>query len=170
MINVSGFPLCSKRLQFQRAKLTEESMTIYWAAVAVAADLDDEKLTNFGGFDFNDMSDENGSKLLGRLEQFIRSGLAAKARSDQGGLSEAEVSVRAFLGANGVKVSRLKSLDDYWKAATTLWSDHIEASPKVRDIYTLRFQISKISKKQRSKKARANVSKLPAEWRAGGAR
>lgn len=167
MINISGYPLCAKRLQFLRAKLNDDGMTSYWAAVAVATDLDDEKLTKFGGFNFNDMSEDNGQKLLGRLEQFIRSGLAnRKAKSDAGNMTAAETSVRAFLGANGVKVSKLSGVDDYWTAARTLWGDKIETSPKVRDAYTLTFQINRIAKKQRSKLARENYAGLPEAWRA----
>lgn len=167
MINVSGFPLCAKRLQFQRAKLNEEAMTPYWAAVCVAFDIDDEKLVEFGGFDFNDMSEDNGRKLLGRLEQFIAAGLSAKkAKTDTGGITAAEISVRAFLGANGVKVSKLSGIDDYWTAAYALWSDEIEVKPKVRDAYTLVFQINRIAKKQRSRLARANYLNLAEDWRA----
>jgi hypothetical protein len=167
MINVSGFPLCAKRLEFQRAKLNDDGMTHYWAAVAVAIDLDDEKLTKFGGFDFNDMSEDNGRKLLGRLEQFIKAGLAnRKARSDAGDMTAAETSIRAFLGSNGVKVSKLNGIEDYWRAARILWGDLVEEKPKVRDVYTLVFQLNRIPKKQRPKTARSNVSKLPQEWRA----
>ncbi|ENN86040.1 hypothetical protein RHSP_31761 [Rhizobium freirei PRF 81] len=167
MINVSGFPLCAKRLQFQRAKLNDDGMTHYWAAVAVATDLDDEKLTKFGGFDFNDMSEDNGQKLLGRLELFIKAGLAnRKAKSGAGDMTAAETSIRAFLGSNGVKVSKLNGIEDYWRAARILWGDLVQESPKVRDVYTLVFQLNRIPKKQRPKTARANVSKLPQEWRA----
>ncbi|OCJ12497.1 hypothetical protein A6U86_05600 [Rhizobium sp. AC27/96] len=167
MINVSGFPLCAKRLQFQRAKLNDGGMTAYWAAVAVAADLDDEKLTQFGGFNFNDMSEDNGQKLLGRLEQFIRAGLAnRKAKSDVSNVTAAESSVRAFLGSNGVKVSKLNGIEDYWKAARLLWGDLVEETPKVRDVYTLVFQLVRIPKKQRPRLARKNIAALPAEWRA----
>ncbi len=166
-VNVSSFPLCAKRLQFQKAKLNDDGMTAYWAAVAVAADLDDEKLTEFGGFNFNDMSEDNGQKLLGRLEQFIREGLShRKAKSDIGNVTAAETSVRAFLGSNGVKVSKLNGIDDYWRAARILWGDLVEENPKVRDVYTLVFQLNRIPKKQRPKLARANAAALPAEWRA----
>ena len=166
-VNVASYPLCAKRLQFQRAKLNDDGMTHYWAAVAVASDLDDEKLTKFGGFDFNDMSEDNGRKLLGRLEQFIKVGLAnRKAKSDAGNMAAAEMSVRAFLGANGVKVSKLNGIEDYWRASRILWGDLVEENPKVRDVYTLVFQLKQIPKKKRPKTARANVSKLPQEWRA----
>ncbi|WP_267550328.1 hypothetical protein [Rhizobium rhizogenes] len=167
MINVSGFPLCAKRLQFQRAKLSEPAMTPYWAAVCVVFDIDDEKLVAFGGFDFNDMSEGNGQKLLGRLEQFIRAGLAnRKAKSDVSNMTAAETSVRAFLGSNGVKVSKLAGIEDYWRAARILWAELVEENPKVRDVYTLVFQLNRIPKKQRPKLARKNIEALPAEWRA----
>lgn len=168
-INVSAFPFCAKRLEWNYTDLRDPAMTKYWAAVIVAEPLEDAELAKFGGFDFSDMSDDNGNKLLGRLEQFLRQRTGKKAISDQGGMSVAEASVRAFLGANGVKVSELAGLEDYWTAATTLWPGLIETKPRIKDIYTLRFQLDRIPRKQRPKVARSNLSKLPANWNARAA-
>jgi hypothetical protein len=167
MISLAAYPLCAKRLEFQKANLNEEGFNAYWAAVSVASELNDEKLAAYGGFNFDLRTEANGYKLLGRLEQFIKGSVrqASKAKSDVGGLSEAEVSVRAFLGANGVKVSRLNGLSDFWTAAMTLWPGHVLPS-RNSEMADLRFQISKIAKKQRSKMAHMNVSALPATWRA----
>lgn len=165
-VNVSAFPFCAKRLEWNYTDLKDPAMTKYWAAVVVAEPLDDAELAKFGGFDFSDMSDENGSKLLGRLEQFLCQHNGKKALSDHGGMSTAEASVRAFLGANGVKVSKLGGLEDYWTAATTLWPGLIETKPRIKDIYTLRFQLDRIPRKQRPKVARSNLRNLPAPWNA----
>lgn len=166
MINVTSFPMCAKRLEFQRVQLDDPAMTTYWAAVNVASNISDEKLAEFGGFDFDDRSEENGLRLLSRLEKYIRQGRDVQAKSDIGGMTEAENSVRAFLGAFGVKVSRLSGIEDYWTAARILWPAGIEDRPKIKDVYTLRFQISRLSKKQRSKSARENRGKLPVQWQA----
>ncbi|MBB3411253.1 hypothetical protein FHT87_005206 [Rhizobium sp. BK316] len=167
MLNVSAYPFCAARLKFQRCNLSEEGFTKFWAAVNVATDLDDDALTEFGGFNFDDRSDENGERLLSRLELFIRTKVAGKkAKSDIGNMSSAESSVRAFLGANGVKVGKLDGIEDYWRAARILWGDRIDANPKVKDVYTLVFQLNRIPKKQRPKIARGNKSLLPNEWRA----
>jgi hypothetical protein len=169
MLNVSAYPLCASSLRHQKAALNDGSFNAYWAAVCVAEDYSDKKLAEFGGFNFDLRTEANGYKLLGRLEQFIRSKRHVKAKSDVNGMSAAEDSVRATLGAYGVKVSKLDGIGDYWKAAEILWSGKITApsrnSGRQDDIDTLRFQISQISKKQR-KVARQNIASLPSEWRA----
>lgn len=167
-VNVSSYPFCAARLNWNFTRLDDPLMKPYWAAVIVADWCDDEEMEKFGGFDFNDRSDENGQKLLARLEQFLRAGNGKKTLSASGDMSAAEASVRSYLGANGVKVSKLDGLDDYWTAALTLWPDHVERKPKVRDIYTLRFQLDRIPKKKRPKIARSNLLRLPTEWCARG--
>lgn len=166
MIDVSPYPMCAARLKFFRANLSEPSLTYYWAAVAIVADMSDKALKRFGGFNFSDKSEENGKRLLARLDQFIRNGLPKKAKSDQGGMTPAENSVRAMLGANGIKVSKLAGVDDYWTAARALWPDHVEERPRVADIYTLNFQLQKIPKKARGKLAKANLHVVQQAWRA----
>lgn len=162
MIDVSAYPACAARLRFQRTNISEEGMTLFFAAVCVADGFSDETLAKFGGFNFEDRSDENGRKLLARLEAMIGKG---RAQSTADETKEAEVSVTARLGAYGVKMSRLYTLEDYWLAATTLFgSDCIARQPKVRDIVTLHRLISAIPKKQRSKLARMNFKKLPSDW------
>lgn len=165
MIDMSPYPMCAARLKFFRANLSETGFTYYWAAVALVADIKDAALRNFGGFDFSDKSDANGKKLLARLEQFIRDGLPKKAKSDVGGMSASENSVRALLGAFGIKVSKLNGVEDYWSAARVLWPGHIDAEPKVADVFTLNFQMNRISKTKR-KIARQNIKNVRREWRA----
>jgi len=165
MINLSAYPLCAKRIEFQRADLRDPAFNAYWAAVCVAEDFSDDKLASVGGMNFDNRSEANGYVLLGRLEKLIKSSARQEAKSDNGGLSEAEVSVRAFLGANGVKVSKLNGLGDFWTAAMTLWPGFVSPDHKHEDMETLRLQISKVPKKQRPKLARKNLPGLPATWR-----
>lgn len=164
MIDIAKYPLCAKRLEFQRANLNDPAFNAYWAAVCIAEDFSDDKLANVGGMNFNNRSEANGYMLLEKLESLIKSSARAEAKSNKGGLSAAEVSVRAFLGANGIKVSKLNGLVDFWTAAITMWPGHV--SPVQSDMETLHFQINKIQKKQRSKMARKNLAGLPATWRA----
>lgn len=159
MINVSAYPLCAKKLKYQRVNLDEPTMTKFWAAVCVADDCVDEQLTDFGGFDFDDRSPANGARLLKRLEEFLvqRQQRYAKNsfRADQG--------LVAVLGANGVKTSMLKGENDYWTAAETLFPGHIKRNGGFTSLYV---QIHSIPKKQRPKIAKANRDKLRADWRA----
>lgn len=165
MINVAAYPFCAKRLAFQNANLADPAFTSYWAAVCVADEYSDEKLAEYGGFNFDNRSEANGYLLLGRLEQFIRKN-ASKAKSDKGEYGPVEASVRAFLGANGVKVSKLNGVMDYWTAAMVLWPVHITTTQKDQNVETLRFQINKIPKKARGRLARKNADGLPVTWRA----
>lgn len=165
MIDLAKYPLCAKRLRFQRANLNDHAFNAYWASVCIAEDFSDDKLANIGGMNFSNRSEANGYLLLEKLEKLIKSSARAEAKSDKGGLSAAEVSVRAFLGANGVKTSKLNGLADYWTAAITLWPGHV--SPAQAGMEALHFQINKIPKKQRSKLARQNLAGLPTTWRAG---
>ena len=71
MINMSAFPFCARKLKFQRVDLNDPNMSRYWAAVCVASDLVDDQLTDFGGIDFSDRSEQNGRNLLNRLELFL---------------------------------------------------------------------------------------------------
>lgn len=169
MIDLSPFPRCAKRLEFQRANLADPAMNAYWAAVCVADEIPEERIAKFGGFNFDLRTEANGYKLLSQLERLIKSGRRGLAKSDVNGKSAAEMSVRALMGAFGVRMSKLKGLDDYWTAATTLWPSLIQEpgkdSERYRDMDSLRFQISRLSKKQR-KIARQNIELLPKEWRA----
>lgn len=157
MINVSGYPLCAKRLQFQKANLSDEAMTKYWAAVCVAFDIPDVQLTQFGGFDFGDMSDKNGGALLSHLEKFLGE-RGKRAVANYGFASEG---LKALIGARGIKTSRLKSEDDYWTAAETLFPGCIDRNGGFTSLYV---QIHSIPKKKRSKLMAENLHRIPVEW------
>lgn len=160
MINVSAYPLCAKKLKFQRVNLNEPTMTKFWAAVCVADDCLDEQLTDFGGFDFDDRSPQNGARLLKRLEEFLVQRQQRYAKNS----SRAKIGddgLVAILGANGVKTSMLKSEDDYWTAAETLFPGHIKRNGGFTSLYV---QIHSPPKKLRKKLVAENLSKLPRDW------
>lgn len=157
MLNVSAYPRCAKRLEFQRANLAEVGFTKYWAAVCVAFDLSDSQLTEFGGFDFDDRSDKNGGKLLSRLEKFLNE----RGKRTVANYAFASEGLKALLGARGVKTSMLKSEDDFWTAAEIMFPGCIKREGGFGSLYV---QINTIPKKQRKRLCDANIRKLPAEW------
>ena|ERR1044072_5743685 len=163
MVSVSAYPLCAKRLGFQRANLSEPTMTKYWAAVCVAVDLMDSQLTEFGGFNFNDMSEKNGGKLLSRLEKF----LGRRSKRTVANYGFASEGLKALLGSRGIKTSMLKSEDDYWTAAEILFPGRIKRDGGFSSLYV---QIHSIPKKTRQALGRENLRKLPAAWLSPSAR
>lgn len=169
-MNISAYPLCAKRLHFQRANLSEDGFNEYWAAVNVADECVDSELERFGGIDFSDHSPENGARLLSRLEAFLSQKRTARRPTKDDGEAFTVSSVKAFLGANGVKVSKVEGgVSGYWTVAEILWPDHIKAEDKQgarEDVFTLRFQLTRIPKKKRGKIAKSNLERLPAQVRA----
>lgn len=154
---VSSYPLCAKRLAFQKANLSEPSMTKYWAAVAVASEIPDVRLTAFGGFDFNDMSEKNGGKLLSRLEMFLRQ----RSQNVAANSVFASEGLKAMLGSRGIKTSCLESEDDYWAAAGILFPERIKRDGGLSSLYV---QINSIPKKERKRLAQENLRLIPPDW------
>jgi hypothetical protein len=157
MINVSPYPQCARILHFQKCNLAEEAFTPYWAAINVASAQSDEQLTDFGGFNFRDQSDTNGRKLLKRLEEF----LTQKAQRYAKNSVLASDTLKALLGSRGVKTSALKTEDDYWKAAETLFPGRIARNG---GFTSLAVQIHSIPKKERKRLGAANLRNVPIEW------
>lgn len=157
MINVSPYPQCARILRFQNCNLGEEKFTLYWAAVNVASAQSDDQLADFGGFNFRDKSDSNGRKLLERLEAF----LTRKAQRYAKNSVLASDTLKALLGSRGVKTSALKSEDDYWKAAETLFPGRIARNG---GFTSLAVQIHSIPKKERKRLGSANLRNIPSEW------
>jgi hypothetical protein len=157
MINLSAYPLCAKRLEFQRANLAENGFNRYWAAVCVAFDLSDSQLTVFGGFNFDEVSDKNGGKLLSRLEAY----LSERGKKAVANYAFASEGLKALLGSRGVKTSMLASEDDYWAAAEIMFPGSIK---RERGLSSLYIQINAIPKKLRKKLCGENIRKLPDEW------
>lgn len=157
MISVSAYPQCARKLKFQKTELHEPTMTKYWAAVCVASDIPDVQLTQFGGFNFDDMSDANGSKLLSRLEKF----LIERAQRRAGNSVLASDGLRALLGARGIKTTMLKSEDDYWTAAETMFPGKITRNGGLTSLYV---QIHSIPKKERQRLGTANLRNIREDW------
>lgn len=157
MINVSIYPQCARRLHHQQVNLNEEKFTEYWAAVNVSSELSDAQMTEFGGFDFADRSIENGKRLLKRLEDFFvwRSQKYAKNSV------LASDTLKALLGSRGIKTSALKSENDYWQAAETLFPGRIARNG---GFTSLAVQIHSIPKKERKRLGAANLRNMPSEW------
>lgn len=156
-LNVSAYPQCAKILHFQKANLSEAGFSKYWAAVCVVSDLPDAQLTEFGGFDFKDRSDKNGAKLLSRLEEF----LTKRAQRYAANSFSASEGLKALLGARGIKTTMLKSEEDYWIAAETLFPGKISRTEGITALYN---QIHGIPKKERKRLGTANLKNVRADW------
>lgn len=157
MISVSAYPLCAKRLAHQNANMSDAAMTKYWAAVCVAFDLSDSQLTAFGGLDFNDMSETNGSKLMSRLERFLQE----RGKRSVANYGFASDGLKAMLGARGIKTSCLQSENDFWTAAEILFPERIKRDGGLSSLYV---QINSIPKKERKRLANENLRRIPAAW------
>lgn len=156
-LNISGYPQCARILKYQFVNMSEPGFNRYWAAVNVASGLPDTQLEAFGGFDFSKRTDENGAKLLSRLEKFLRNRSQRYAKNS----FQASESLRAALGARGVRTSMLTSEDDYWCAAELLFPCRIERNGGFSSLYV---QISAIPKRERKALANANLRRLPKGW------
>jgi hypothetical protein len=157
MLNVAAYPHCARILHYQQANLADPAMTYYWAAACVASAQSDTLMTEFGGFNFDDRSPENGKKQLVRMEAFLRDKGHQSARNH----TLASEGLKALLGSRGIKTSELKSEDDYWTAAETLFPGHIKRIAGLSSLYT---QITAIPKKLRGELGRANLGRIPEEW------
>jgi hypothetical protein len=156
-LNLSSYPQCAKHLHFQRCRLDEQGFTAYWAAACVAEDFKDKDLTEFGGFDFDDRSDENGYRQLGRLEEFMahRRRITKQGEDSDAFLERRRMAasdgferVKAFLGAYGVKTGKIASDDEFWAVAEVLWPGRIQ-KPAVATFSELLKQITAITKQAR---------------------
>ncbi|MFB9952068.1 hypothetical protein ACFFP0_24735 [Rhizobium puerariae] len=159
-LDVSAYPACANKLRYQRADLTDPLMNHFWAAVCVATEYRDAELAEFGGFDFNDRSPENGRIQLGRLEQFIaaRGNAPRRQKTVQ---RAAHDGVQAMLGARGIKTSMLVTDADFWTAAETLFPGCIKRKGGLDKLHK---QMIAIPKKQRHALANENLHRLPADW------
>lgn len=159
-VNLASFPQCARRLQFQRANLSEEGMNAYWAAVCLADEFTNEELSQHGGVNFNDRSEKNGRTLLAIFEQL----LLARQQRRAANYAFSHDGLRSMFGARGVKTSKLSSEDDCWTVAETLFPGHIKRDGGLTSLYS---QILKISKKERKRLATANLRNLPTDWLSG---
>lgn len=157
MLNVSAYPLCAARLKFQHANLSDPLMTHYWAAVCVATEIRNAELAEYGGFNFNSRTEENGRALLSNLEKL----LAKRMKRTVANAGYAHSGLTAMLGARGVKTSMLKTEDDFWTASETLFPGKIKRNGGMSSLYV---QINRMTKKQRQTLGDANLRNLPVEW------
>jgi hypothetical protein len=169
VIDLARYPLCAKSLHFQRVNLAETGFTTYWAAACVAGEFTDEALEKFGGFNFDDRSDENGQHLLARLELMLvaRQERSRKSTAKRQAHTQKQEDdkltferVTAFLGTYGLKPSQFVTHEDYWTAASALWPGKI-CKPAALTMSGLLAQITAIPKKERSSLARRNFPLIP---------
>ncbi|QIB36851.1 hypothetical protein G3A56_01595 [Rhizobium oryzihabitans] len=156
-LNVSAYPLCAARLKFQRADLSDKLMTHYWAAVCVAFDIRDAELAEAGGFNFESRTEENGKRLLSGLENLLMKRQQRVAANS----AYASLELRASLGARGIKTSKLKTEDDYWLVAETLFAGRITRDGGLTRLYA---QICNITKKERARLTAENLKKIDPDW------
>lgn len=157
-VALDSYPRCKRRLDLNFTRYDDPAMSNYWAAVIVADFCQDEALTEFGGFNFDDKSAANGARLLYRLEQLLKAGKrkVIKFVPDQALVS--------LLGSRGVKTSELKTADDFWRVGQTLFPGFVS---RTKSIHDLAYQIRKIPKKKRKALADANFRRLPENWVSG---
>lgn len=160
-MNIAALPLCASNLKFKKIKMTDLHMTPFWAAVCIAEDFKDRSLREFGGFDFNDTSDENGVRQLTRLEHFMAS--RKRKNAPKKAAEDDKNNVQAFLGSQGIKTSELQSVGDFWLVASILWPEQI-SKMTIIDFPCLRAAIQSMSKKDRSYFAKSNRSKVPEKY------
>lgn len=154
-LDVSAYPRCAKRLEINRTQMKDPLMNEYWAAVIVADFCHDEALQEFGGFNFDDRSPENGRQLLARLEDCF-----ARKKHKVFKL-EVPNALMAMLGARGIKTSMLKTDADWWEAAETLFPN---LRTSKRGLPALHDAIVSIPKKERKRLADANLHRVRPEW------
>ncbi len=156
-LNVSAYPLCATRLRYQRADLNDPLMSHYWAAVCVADEIRDVELAEFGGFNFESRSAENGKLLMTNLEKLLMQRQQRRA----GNSTFASNELRAMIGARGIKTSKLESESDYWTVAETLFAGRIKRTGGMSDLL---LQICRINKKDRARLTAANLKNIDPEW------
>lgn len=157
-MSVHAYPRCASYLAAMGVKLDDRSMTDYWFAVILGDRLSEGALKR-AGVDFSNREDTG---ILGRIEAALTSRKVKRQKQDHG-LSRADFeSLKAFFGSRGVKASRLKSDEDFWIAAHCMWPSHFRAGLK-GDLRPLHQVLKSMTKKERRT---ADLSRLPAEWRA----
>jgi len=158
LLDISAYPNCAKRLHFQRVNLDEKGFGAFWAAACVAEDFADEALTEYGGFNFDDRSEENGYRQLDRLEEFMRYRRQLAKENENSPAYERRYNpvrsvererIKSIIGScAGIKSGKIASDDELWAVAAALWPDHIvkPAVPKLSDLVS---QIDAMSKDER---------------------
>ncbi|MFD1199548.1 hypothetical protein ACFQ3K_14675 [Brucella gallinifaecis] len=152
-MSIHQFPRCAAYLKGMRVNLNDPEMTDYWFAVILGDRMPKEELER-DGINFN-RHERDGIKLLQGIERILVEG----RNKSKVWASEA---LKAFIGSRGVKASKLKTIEDFWKVAAILWPQHIKG--KIGSLDQLEAHIRSLSKKQRQA-ARENLKRVPAEFR-----
>lgn len=153
-MSIHQFPRCAAYLKGMRVNLNDPEMTDYWFAVILGDRIAGDVLDKEGVKFERDLRD--GQKLLNSLERILVNGLHRLN-------AQASEALKAFFGSRGVKASKLKTIEDFWKVAAILWPQHIKG--KIGSLDQLEAHIRSLSKKQRQA-ARENLNRVPAEFRA----
>lgn len=171
-LDLTAYPQCAKRLHFQRTRMDEKGFNAFWAAACVADGFRDEDLTEFGGFDFDTRTEENGYRQLGRLEQFMAHRRAVAKQNENSPAFNRRYApqannirerVKSMIGAYGVKAGKISTEEEFWSVAAVLWPGRI-VMPAVPRLSDLVKQITAIDKKDR-REARENRRALPPHLR-----
>ena len=159
MIQMQIPPRCAGYLKALNVRVSDPDMTSYWAAVILADALTEPDLVAVD-FDLGTgpIAERDGDALLQKLE-------VALGQKRAGAMADDDMeSLKAFLGSRGVKVSKLPDADAFWATASILWPQTV-ANGRTGALTELVTLIRSMSKKARQS-ARANLAKVPAEWRA----
>jgi hypothetical protein len=155
MMHIRDFPRSAAYLKASNYRLDDPSMTPYAWAVCLSEAWTDEELVAAGTVNFDTMT---GEQLLPELDRL----LAVKARRAPMSPEDRE-SLKAFIGSRGIKVSALKSPEDYWHVASILWPHTVKADAGT-SLKRLHKLIKGMTKAQR-RTASVNLSQVPAKWR-----
>lgn len=152
-MSIHEYPRCAAYLKGMMVNLSDPEMNDFWFAVILGDRIAGDVLDRAGVSFERGMRD--GQKLLQGIEQILAQGLHRTG-------AQASEALKAFIGSRGVKASRLKTVQDFWKVAAILWPEHFKG--KIGSLDQLETQIRSLSKKQRQA-ARQNVMHIPAELR-----
>lgn len=148
MLDLSRHPLCADHLRLNRTNIDDPAMDAYWAALCVAEDYSDKRLTRHGGINFWTM---DGPSLLDAMESFLAS--AHKDRASQLPKRDFE-RLKAYFGSQGFKTSKM-GVADFWSAGRALWPDYVFGSVE-EGLDSLLTQIDCLPKKLRRSLAAEN--------------
>lgn len=152
-MSIHEYQRCAAYLKGMRINLNDPEMNDFWFAVILGDRIQGDVLEK-AGVHF-ERGNRDGQKLLQGMEQILAEGLHRTG-------AQASEALKAFIGSRGVKASKLKTIQDFWKVAAILWPEHFKG--KIGTLDQLEKQIRSLSKKQRQA-ARQNVNRVPAEWR-----
>jgi len=153
-MSIQQFPRCAAYLKACNYNLRDETMGSANWAVCISEAFTDDELVKAGTISFETMT---GPELMSEFERLM----SVRHSRPKPGASD---SLKAFIGSRGVKVSALKSDEDFWIVARILWPQAVTANDG-GPLSLLHHKIKSLTKRQRQE-ARANLSRVPAKWRA----